>query len=548
MAQCTLYAVSSGINRLPLELLAEIFVVYAAETMVPVTAFLMRPDALCHFRWTHIMLVCRKWRAICLATNALWRTIKAGCTRHGYYESEVSEEEHKEKLRWMELVLPRSAGAPLELTISDLAFATIFRPLLVQHAHRIRRLTIPDHPPFRADAVVSVLDIPMPSLVELDLLYGEQWEDLRAISDELEDSNDTTLISPQRYPLLRFLRLSSLFLEESFLRLLPQLNTLDIRGCMFRDLPLSFYSLLDALEDCPSLEELQLHGVLRHLTISDGPPARTSKPLSLKRLRKIVVHDEPKHTRRLLSHLPLPSHASLHVIGEVYDVDDLSDLPSVFSSLLPIDRSGIPLLQTASHVYIRNLQDIDITAHLGSVELGIKLDVPDDHDPEDLPGCLKTVTALFCKAPLVFLDVTGQFDTVKRTRTWIDVLSAFPKLRYLSFTGEGSLLNMVCALGHPPPSLDVDANHAGRGPSHTDGPVCPKLSCLEFTNIPCRLGLMESLLGVLSRRKSCSLPPLANLFLELCCDGADECECETNLDLYAEELSNFAVEARIRSA
>ena len=106
---------------------------------------------------------------------------------------------------------------------------------------------------------------------------------------------------------------------------------------------------------------------------------------------------------------------------------------------------------------------------------------------------------------------------------------------------------MVYALGHPSTSLDVDADHLGRGSPPTDEPVCPDLLSLEFEGVSCQPGLMESLLGVLSRRRWCSFPVLEKLSLELSCDGTDGRECEISLDLYAEGLSNFAVEADIYS-
>ena len=533
----------SGIDQLPNELLAEIFVLYAANTMVPARkTSLRRPDTICHFQWTHIMLVCQRWRAICLGTNALWRTISGGCVRSPS-GPKISEKKQNENLKWLELALSRSVGAPLELTLNNLPFATSSRPLLVHNAHRIRSLTIPDYPPFHADAVVRVLDIPMPSLVELDILYGEQWQGARHYGPP---DHDTTLISPQRYPLLRSLRLSSLSLVESSIPLFSQLTTLDIRRCRFKGPSFSFYSLLDVLKNCPSLEELQLHRVLSHLIIPSRLPERFSQLLSLKSLRKLVVHEKPMRTRRFLSFLSLSSDVTLHVVGIVDNVADLSDLSSVFPSFLPVKHSSIPLLKSANTVYLRNWEEsIELMTNVEGVELRIELDFPAKHNPEDLPGCLKAITTLFRKASLVVLDIkAAEFDTVKHTRTWVHIFSAFPSLKLLSFAGTGSLLSMVCALGHPPTSPNDDANHADKAPPHTDEPVCPLLRIVEVKYVLWQPGFIECLLSVLARRDSCGLPPLESLSLEFkSCEGTEE--RDLTMDLYAEELLDFVAEAKV---
>ena len=498
----------SGVNKLSDELLGTIFIYFRQIVQGKPTRNDM-PKLRRALRWTRIMLVCRLWRDVALVTAALWTVIDIPRARDKPKSSihkkipTITAKMQDNALKWFNLILPRSAKMHLELVFTRPEYGSAALPILATESRRIRSLTFPDsNTPQLTNAVLSVLQLDLPAVMELDMLY-EGNSPLRYSASRPESLSERRAeITPERYPSLRIMRLSNLTLCKTSMSVLPQLERLDLRFCSFDVYPASLDNLLDVLAGCPNLVEIQLHFVLSMLT--DGAPPPYARTIPLNNLQKLVLRDVPLLTRRFLSHISIPAATTLGIFGTVDDLPPVFDVYSTLIAMVPLpDFHHLPIFNSLTEGTVYSGEE---SAHLkvSSPTAKVSLMILHDHyQHSDLPSCLTALRTLCAESPLTKLDINGYFDEVEGTLPWRELFGVFGSLEILKLTGKGSILCMVCALGQTPARTGTDTD------AEVDNtPACPHLRVLEATNVYWERGLAEALTGVLRLRAASGLRKL----------------------------------------
>lgn len=539
------------IYELPNELLAAMFVHYSnlknPDGFHGLSAPKFKPQLRKPFWWTHIMLVCRLWRNVAVATSALWSVIDvAGSRRGGRRELEDSQssdgsslsstgQDEGHAMELFYLALSRSAKAPLDILFTHMAYGIQAFHILTAEAYRIRSLTVPDEAPPASSLTPQILQLNLPSLVQLDLLYDSGAEERHSLTTS--HPTRAAEITPERYPSLRVLRLSHCVLSEASLSILPQLECIDLRLCSFQGRLSSWYGLLDALSECSCLTELQLHLVLGTFPtivtqVADLPV------VPLEKLTKLVLRDAPLMVHSFLAHTSIPADTTLRVVGTHPEAVDFPPVRDDLISLIPHGEHGYPpLFHALVRGCIHNWEAApQLIFHSPTAKLSLKLLYPHDAHTDDLEGTLNAFRRLCAGSPLKDLTVTGNFrrHDGEVIRTWRQLFTDFPAIEKLELCGEDSPLDLVCALGQP-------ALVQGGARSHDLECDCPPV-CQNLRYITVEAGwepgLVEALLGVLRLRDTFKLPMLRNLSLILYTEDPDA--CTEVLELYDKELSYCA--------
>ena len=530
----------SGVNRLPDELLVMIFI-HCRQIFQRGLFQRDKPRALSAFTWTHLMLVCRLWREVALATAALWNMIDIPrpalldprYDSYRYWHSTTTGPKENTALKWLNLILSRSARMPLELVFARPEYGTAALPILATESRRIRSLTFPDSDTLQSiDPVLSVLQLDLPAIMELNMLYDEDSTLKNADSRPEQPPERRAKITSERYPSLRILRLSNFTLHNASASIYPQLERLDLRFCSFDGHLASLSNLLDALVGCPNLVELQLHFVLSMLT--DGAPPPASRTISLLKLQKLVLRDVPLFTRRFLDHISIPTATTLRVIGIVDDPDPVFDVLNALIVMVPPPKPlHLPIFRSLTQATIENegpslLQLSSPTTKLSLQALSYGL--------SDLPSCLVALRTLCFESPLTTLEIDGgDLDDIHGMLPWRELFGVFGNLKSLKVGAIGSTIPMICALGHTPVKMDDDADA-----EVDDTPACPHLRELIIGGMLWERGLVEALTGVLRLRENYGLPQLEMLTLSLECYGEeDPDEHDETMDRYEDEVLNL---------
>ena len=534
---------NAGIHRMPNELLGEVFILYRQSIQEPTPN---RPRARTPFKWTRIMLVCRRWRSVAIATSTLWTAIHIlGNKRFTFGPAtKVVTKTQDEIMQQFYLAYSRSAKAPLELLFAQKSFAVAALPTLNAEAERIQSLTLPDEEPRETSTGIlpSLLQLWLPVLIELDILYGSGSKD-RLERHAVRPPRHGNII-PSLFPSLRILRVSHWTLEETSLDIFPQLTCLDLRFCAFKGHPTSFISLLDVLEKCTQLNELQLHLVLGTLTdITQPPPGRV---VHLQKLHKLVVRDAPSLAHLILSHVSVPAAINVRVVGVLATYDPDFSIERTMRSLIPTPRTNIPLLGTVTHGAVENFEgnlalrffrgdpsaDDDVPDAMPKITL--KILASPRQNLEDLDGCFDAIRDVFISAPLTSLTIEGDTGAPQMISTdpWTDFLGDFTTLKELEVSGMGPALHIIRALGLP-----VDYPEDLLPAAAPDTPICPGLQRLMIQYLDYSPGFVEALFGVLHRRANYGLPQLKCLEFRLVATASSDC-CES-FEMYEDQISSL---------
>ncbi|KAI1786901.1 hypothetical protein LXA43DRAFT_747332 [Ganoderma leucocontextum] len=347
------------INNLPVEILASIFLHVQRMDFVARRS-LMQLDFLCQLRslftplalarstthwppfWTVLMLVCRHWRELALATRELWRTV-----------SPTS----RSKAEWIDLCLARSAPATLDVDHLVVGADGPLHDRLFPHTHRIRRLHYGIVWTQSIHSAVALLSKGMPTLEVLK--FPVELRDYRLSELSAVHLQDLAL-THHRFPRLLDLNLVGVVAPDDIM-LFANLRRLSLTHCAAK---FSFSHFLDALGASEALEVLELAGFLQHLSHlpQDTGPTTRRQPLLFPRLTKLfMTKHSPSLTSQFLSHLTIPSTALLYVYSVLADVREDQVQETITAIMPPRPAVSLPMLALAT--------DAEVTVHGGTYGL-----------------------------------------------------------------------------------------------------------------------------------------------------------------------------------
>ncbi|KAH9842563.1 uncharacterized protein C8Q71DRAFT_733419, partial [Rhodofomes roseus] len=292
----TLRNSSVHINRVPTELLAEIF-----WHATPPSSQRPRSDT----QLNHVTHVCRHWRTVALDAARLWGTLCI--TRQRDVDASADESPNR-----IEEYLRRSKLHPLDVTIKARTNLTgratsvyscieILRP----HQHRVRKLhVVTDH----HDIMRSVLSSHLAAtrLEELRLEGGDPVPALGTLQPHHG-------LFGRHSPPLHSIHLSSVFLPlNAECHILRNLQHLILRR---QGIPITeMDTLFDVLDHCPDLKTLKLHSYGLSRLPAPQPPAHTDRDVLLPSLQVVDIDWQQSLVAGwLLEHLCLPETANLTV-------------------------------------------------------------------------------------------------------------------------------------------------------------------------------------------------------------------------------------------
>ncbi|TFK85837.1 hypothetical protein K466DRAFT_525231 [Polyporus arcularius HHB13444] len=415
LALSALWNATSPINRLPNEILTEIFMFFTKRDdggFLPLWALhkprdqpKLAPSAR-PFGWLPLTLVCRHWWAMARTTPTLWRTI------------DINEQRGQGSL--LRLALQRSAGAPLDVTFYAARRALAAFPLLMPHVSRIRKLVLPEAEKTELAALCSVLDHEMPTLNSLTI-YGD-----RDLVPPAEATVDPTAVPaghlpvalpPSRFPSLAYLNLSWVVLPTQC-PFPPTLRTLTLMSCTYeRATPLSEF--LKTLEECRALEDLCLEGLPMNLSFDHIPSKAAIKLPNLKHL--VVSEDRASRVAHFLGALHVPRDCSLSFSARHNQPDPLQ-----FSSLLPRDfKSRFPVLASAqfAEIFVTGMR---VEMSLGG---GSSLQLGQGPVPENRWSSLGELSAVLDSSRLTRLSVCGDISIAEEDH-WRSLFKGLPNIEH----------------------------------------------------------------------------------------------------------------------
>ena len=454
------------VNQLPNELLIRIFVLASLKS----TISLLSPHAkdMDTPAWMKLMLVCRYWRDVALATPTLWRFIEMG-----------------RDVRWTKIALTRSDPATIDVDVGHHYISSDEFDLLYPHAYRIRRLDFYDgNHEQRSSVLTTLFDLGMPALEELAFCRNPY------IGPTLPHQADIhAKLSSQQNPHLRVLCLSRVAIPRDR-PLYAKLRTLILIEC---SCDLSLDEFLGIISSCSStLRKLCLVSFLDRLSGNWAAGATTSRPpINLPRMRVMVLrkHDA-SYLAHFLAHLSLPSKARIevHAEGGVFLPSDPRAKGSLLDAIPSNHTMSFPVLGAVTRAEL-DLQGYTYivrgaTQRWGTTyPLELKYDtaqrpVPGGFAPiatqrELLPRSLDDLIAVLRGSSLRCLSIRGVLYPVSQTK-WQEVLAAFPHLEELRVGDDGPMVSLIGALQFEPSVLPSSiAEHSVERP--TPGFLCPKL-------------------------------------------------------------------------
>ena len=453
----------SDIAKLPNELLAKIFVTYEnLDNSNP--GWSWKPNA--SPPWLQVMLVCRQWRAVALTTTPLWTTISLGLRHTDFDEDDLIDDSERVQgaSRWLDLVIPRTANATLEIVFTRKAVAIAILPGLIRtQAHRISRITVPqeDAPGKLSDLANIIEGVSFPTLEELDMSLAQDSAAHVPVPAEAvwpASHRARAAIIPSHFPALRRLFLAQTILVVTSTLLFQQLTVLDLEYCAFaRDSRQHLHNFMGAIELCQNVTHLHLSMVMS-MRGNQQPADISRKVIRLPKLAALTLRDTPAYTSWFLSSIALTLDVKLFVSGMLEGPVGFNSIPSLFAALMPADLSTIPHLRASTSGYVCETDRTDNMMVIHGTNIHLSLEFlcarPLIHMP--LHSCLVAFGFLFAGAHITRLQVISRLGGGMRDiRPWVDFLAGYPLIEDLEIEWYGSLLGLVCALGRsPPPTSD----------------------------------------------------------------------------------------------
>lgn len=182
---------------------------------------------------------------------------------------------------------------------------------------------------------------------------------------------------------------------------------------------------------------------------------------------------------------------------------DRIDIVALFNSLLPRDRSQLPILRAAKAglVTTNGYRGTKLAGYTTQPEpyswwfksgcARITLKLPNQLFPSNRTGwwlisCVDAFMPIFAGAPLITLSVEG-CRWITPHPTWGNLFEAFPDVRDLRGEGPGAVISLFCCLGSK---------------------ALPKLETVKLMNVDFQEGLFKAISDGLFRRKIGRAPRL----------------------------------------
>ena len=493
------------VHKLPNELLAKVFVSFAPDSpdwywqsLQPIISL----DLL-----GIIMLVCRHWREVALSTVDLWRVMDIGA--RSFTASDGNSPAYLERVeraaRYFDLILPRTAEAPLEIRFGDAEVAAYILPnILATLAYRLHQVVVelprgasqfPDLIRLLADTKFLILD-------ELRVESNHSRKGHPPIEDRVHCLNPALTL--KRFPALRTLFQESVVIYETSVPLLSRITNLYLDSCSFNfDSPQPLNRFIEVLGGCKNLMELRL---LEVLTSHNLPPKGSAPRVAkLEKLISLYLSEELEYASWFMCSISINNSANLNITGLVYEFEPYADM-DLFASLYPASMAAHLKTVTYGNIGTSNGDALEgMTAgipnayfSLGGGEFGVH---------PTLEFSLRAFSRIFAGAPITKVSITGaEFGDLSRgsdSQIWVNFFSQFPDIKELELGYcKGSLVGLFAALGLP---LQTQADCD----SQASMPVYPMLESITATGPGLEWetsGMVESFAAMLRRRSALGLP------------------------------------------
>ena len=497
----------SHIHKLPNDILAKVFVYFATESSGWYCQWLpmISTERLCD-----IMLVCRHWREVASSAADLWRQMNIGqryfTWSDGCYHIYVERVERA--ARYFDLILPRTADAPLEVRAVDAEVSAYILPkILESQAHRLRRVSVrvPQGSSQLLELTRLLANTSLPLLEELRI-DPDRYDDPVATPIEDRVHLPTPALTLELFPALHTLCQEAVVIYETSVPLLSRLTILYLEYCSFdfgSAEPLNRF--IEVLGGCKNLSELRVWQVLNS---HDLPPKDSApKVAKLEKLSTLDLRDAPEYTSWFLSSISIDNDVDISVTGTLDEIGPFDNIPDRFASLCPASMASRLQAVTDGYICPSNTHDNEDMA-LGSSKTHLSIQGPGlwaSYVRPELEVSLRAFSRVFAGAPITKLDIrAGKFGDVSRggrdSEIWVDLFTQFPDIKKLYLTSCGSLTGIFSALGRPPRQQADCDSQAGM-------PVCPRLESITAEGMMWETtGMVESLAAVLRRRSALGLP------------------------------------------
>ncbi|KAI0640982.1 hypothetical protein C8Q79DRAFT_426993 [Trametes meyenii] len=413
----------STINRLPVEMLNEVFVWTSRPDD---TSDSDPPQYLCISnsrslpgQWISITLVCKHWRDVALGATELWRSVDAFNIVEG-----------------VELMFARSGTKSVDIGLHSETVILEALPLLATHAGRVRSLSLCwGHP-----EPLSDVDFAMSTrvLAEISRMEFPVLESLRYNAAGMDtpvmdgapgpDSYIWEGMSPTRLPALQELYLgqshfpwnSALYRQLRVLHLAEIALVSDASPGM-----LDLDGFMALIGGCQMLEELTLLYSLYlnfppdiHLSDDELDPVRT---VDLPNLRTVYIEGskfwvQPSEVYQVLGHMRLSPLVDIAILL-AYDEESVHSNPLLH--IIPRSAANLPILHTATFLTIRTIlgRYASYIAESSRTESGM-LEVTlqngenererEEHWTYDFDEGLIDICTIFAEARVRILTIIGQ--------------------------------------------------------------------------------------------------------------------------------------------
>ncbi|KAI0824369.1 hypothetical protein BC628DRAFT_1420110 [Trametes gibbosa] len=393
-ALCALVNAEEPINRLPVELLVEIFSYLQAG---------------CYQRNVACHRVCRHWSVVGATTPELWHNLAVG-TRTNLLRTGLARSKD------MEVTIAVGERANKHITAQSLA-------LIGPHVHRVRALHLPLDPTYRDPELTTFLST----------------TPMRALRSLSADGTQILLSAPL-LQVLQFSNINAFIPTPSFSQLRKLVYDRNLKG----HLPsTALDTMVDILHSLENIEELSLTDTTTPMMSTRPiPPVTATK--TLRRLRKIRLRLAAVAVERLLHEIVIPPIAEVDIVGHYGPRPPVKCL----GELIPPNRVCLPILtrlviarvcvtQWEHHVtgYVSFQDDHDFEEGRiylrvpGKAYLGAKLNTCRHlHDVSD-------PLLVVCHSPLEVLHIRctpGPIEDID----WRDVFMRFGTLRELNIVSE----------------------------------------------------------------------------------------------------------------